>query len=397
MRDYLMILGREPELSIAEISTIVRRLGLPWQWRVIKPEYAEATGEITTDFLQAVAGTIKVAEILEEVTNSQEQILQTVVNHLPAGGRCEYGFSWYGGKPPQWWRFFGLKVKKNIKANYSHLRFVVSKSPNLSSVVVKKNKLLPPSGYEFLMLPVDNKIKLARTIWVQDFEGWNQRDYGRPSRDARVGMLPPKLARLLINLAEVHESAGILDPFCGSGTVLQEAAILGYRHLVGTDIDKQALERTRANFSWLRQSYPEIVSPALMAVDIKNLLNVLKNSSYDAVVTEPYLGPPLHGKEPKWRLEEIRKELTDFYFHTLKILSRIIKSSGRVVMIWPVWRSGRDYLTLPLINEIEKLSLVVLDVLPKEAPTEWRNNRKTLWYSRPEAKVIREIVVFKKE
>ena len=60
----------------------------------------------------------------------------------------------------------------------------------------------------------------------------------KPYRDMRRGMLPPKLARSLVNLAIGAKSPSdmtILDPFCGTGTVLMEAMLLG-THVVGTDL-----------------------------------------------------------------------------------------------------------------------------------------------------------------
>ncbi|HCM45278.1 MAG TPA: hypothetical protein DIS54_00355, partial [Candidatus Veblenbacteria bacterium] len=199
------------------------------------------------------------------------------------------------------------------------------------------------------------------------------------------------------NLAEAREGAGILDPFCGSGTVLQEAAILGYRHLVGVDADSNGITRTRENFVWLKKQYQQMPEPALMVADISRLPTVLNNSTYDAIVTEPYLGPPLRGHESRQRLEQIHKELTEFYRSSLKILAHVVKPGGKIAMVWPVLRVGKDNLTLPLINEVKSYGLELVDVLPKEAPASWRNNRRTLWYARPDARVIREIVVLQRQ
>ena len=61
---------------------------------------------------------------------------------------------------------------------------------------------------------------------MQDFEQWGARDYGRPSRDAVRGMLPPKLARMMVNLepwrtVNTHALGSVLwrgdDPIGGGG------------------------------------------------------------------------------------------------------------------------------------------------------------------------------------
>ena len=134
-----------------------------------------------------------------------------------------------------------------------------------------------------------------------------------------------------------------------------------------------------------------------MVADISRLPSVLNNSTYDAIVTEPYLGPPLRGRENINRLEQIRQELTEFYKNTIKVLSLMVKPGGRIVMVWPVLQAGKEYLPLPLINEIKLHGLELVEMLPKQIPNGWRNNRSTLWYARPDARVIREIVVLQKQ
>jgi len=397
MQEYLIAFGREPEFTITELAATARRFALPLQWKLIDKNVGLVGGDLSEKFLDSLAGTVKVAQVLTEVQPSKEEIISFLVAQLSSVERCEFGLSWYGPKIPRWLMPVGLSVKNQLKNESRHVRFVTSRTPTLSSVVVKKNKLLPPNGYEFFLLPQGEKIIIGRTIWVQDFEAWSQRDYGRPARDARVGMLPPKLARIMINLAEAREGAGILDPFCGSGTVLQEAAILGYRHLVGVDADSNGVTRTRENFVWLKKQYQQIPEPALMVADISRLPSVLNNSTYDAIVTEPYLGPPLRGRENINRLEQIRQELTEFYKNTIKVLSLMVKPGGRIVMVWPVLQAGKEYLPLPLINEIKLHGLELVEMLPKQIPNGWRNNRSTLWYARPDARVIREIVVLQKQ
>jgi tRNA (guanine10-N2)-dimethyltransferase len=403
MRDYLIVLGREPELSVAELGAVARRLGLPLSVSVIASSLALAKGEINTAMLQALAGTIKVAEVLGEAQTNKTSLVDFLVSQVLNSSRYEFGLSWYpltGFEPagtPRWLAATGLELKSRLKKKGRHVRFVTSRTAALSSVVVKKNKLLPPSGFEFLLTPVaDGKLLVARTIMVQDFAAWSERDYGRPERDARVGMLPPKLARLMLNLAEAKEGAGILDPFCGSGTILQEAALLGYRHLVGADADPVGIERTRVNFHWLKQKVQHLPEPTLLVSDINKLAAILNNSTFDAIVTEPYLGPALRGHETQARLRQIHSELTEFYQATLKVLAKVLKDDGRIVMIWPVIRAGRTNLTLPLLRELKEIGLMQVDPLPSEIPSSWHNSRNTMWYARPDARVIREIIILKK-
>ena len=85
------------------------------------------------------------------------------------------------------------------------------------------------------------QFSLAQTEAVQPFEQFSARDFGRPGRDDLSGMLPPKLAIIMINLAQTPLNSILLDPFCGSGTILSEAVLLGYTNLIGTDISEKAI------------------------------------------------------------------------------------------------------------------------------------------------------------
>ena len=150
---------------------------------------------------------------------------------------------------------YGLKLKKYFATEKISSRFVISKEKTLSSVVVTQNKLLT-RGIEVVLAADGDNILIGETLAVQPFKDLSLRDYGRPVRDDLSGMLPPKLAQIMINLAQVDpEKAVIIDPFCGTGTILSEAVVLGYKNLFGSDISLKAVEDTRKNISWLKELY----------------------------------------------------------------------------------------------------------------------------------------------
>jgi tRNA (guanine10-N2)-dimethyltransferase len=310
-----------------------------------------------------------------------------------------FGFSWYGASIPRWLQTVGMSIKKEHRMSGARTRFVVSREPTLSSVIVAKNKLLPPQGFEFIFVPqTTGKVIVARTVAVQEFEAWGERDYGRPARDAKVGMLPPKLARMMVNMSRAPQGSTILDPFCGSGTVLQEAALVGYKKLVGVDGDERGTKRSQQNFTWLQQRYPQLaqVSPELITTDIKNLADKLGKRQFEAIVTEPWLGPPLTGREAEGTRRQIQSELTDFYRTTIKILFYMLARGGRLVMVWPFLHEREYRLDLPLLEITRQLGLKIVDALPPLVPAGWRTPRGTLIYERPGQQVGREIVVLTK-
>lgn len=101
--------------------------------------------------------------------------------------------------------------------------------------------------------------------------------------------LHPKFARAMVNLARVPEDGMVLDPFCGTGGVLIEAALLGYRPL-GSDIDPRMVEGSRMNLEALG------LSSRLAVADVLDAASELKEVP-DAIVTDPPYGrsTSLHG------------------------------------------------------------------------------------------------------
>jgi tRNA (guanine10-N2)-dimethyltransferase len=92
-------------------------------------------------------------------------------------------------------------------------------------------------------------------------------------------VLYPKFARGLVNLSRVKEGEVLLDPFCGTGSVLIEASIIGI-NTIGMDISMKMCRGALNNLKhYMLESLGIINSDALMP-PIKKV---------DAIVTDiPY-------------------------------------------------------------------------------------------------------------
>ncbi len=398
MPDFIVILGREPELSVAEVVALARREHLNLAWQTITPHYALFEADCSADQLQVLAGVVKCAQVLQTIPNDPDKLAELARETLTAAGyeQWHFGFSWYG-VPPRWLKTVGMAIKREGKEAGKRARLVVAKESTLSSVVVAKNKLLPPEGCEFIVLPQGKaELLVARTLWVQAFEEWSERDYGRPERDAKVGMLPPKLARLMVNLAQTPRGQALLDPFCGSGTVLQEAALLGYGDLWGADASAAGIERSKTNLAWLKDKNPSLTADFnLQVADIKDLAAKLEEQRFGAIVTEPYLGPPLGGHEGEERLRVIQQQLVELYTIATSTLARLLEPTGRLVMVWPAFQGQSKLIELPL-TIARTAGLVAERLLPTGVPAVWVRERGSLLYGRPGQRVVREIFVFRR-
>lgn len=363
MPKYAFILGRNPQLSVAEIKAI-----LPTSSVINQTDsffILDAQKEFDCiNLLDRLGGTIKIGRVLAGKIDKNLMIEILKKNH--SGRKLNFGLSYYQCPPDK----KGLELKQALKQAEISSRLVTSKDQALSSVVVKKNKV-----FEFLIL--ENKW-LAQTCAVQEFEKYSQRDFGRPARDTKSGTLPPKLAKIMINLSQSKPTDILLDPFCGSGTILQEALLLGYKNVVGSDVSDKAVRETKQNLDWLAKSH-KVGKYKVAKIDVKNLNQEINRA--DVVVTEPYLGPALKGSESKEQIKEIIAELSPLYLGAFDQFKKILKPSGRVVIIFP-WFKKFD-LKLEILPAIKKIGFDQL-------------NFQDLIYSRVDQKVYRQVFIFQK-
>lgn len=70
--------------------------------------------------------------------------------------------------------------------------------------------------------------------------------------------MPSKLARCMVNLAHAKAGKLLLDPFCGTGSILVEAALIGCRAL-GLDVQRCMAQGCRKNLSHFNLSLEGVV------------------------------------------------------------------------------------------------------------------------------------------
>jgi tRNA (guanine10-N2)-dimethyltransferase len=89
-----------------------------------------------------------------------------------------------------------------------------------------------------------------------------------------------KLTRCMVNLAKPKNGDLLLDPFCGTGSTLIEAALIGCR-VLGVDIQRRMVRGSLKNLS-----YFGINTEGVIVADVRNL----PITKIDCVVTDPPYG-----------------------------------------------------------------------------------------------------------
>ncbi|MFZ2681740.1 MAG: hypothetical protein WAZ14_01445 [Patescibacteria group bacterium] len=385
------LLGAHPDLSIAEIGVVTTSSP---SWRAGQLALFD---DIDTDLnaLQfRLGGTQKLGTVIGTVTTTdQKELAAFLANDLIANhpeGKLNFGLSVYGANQSKLdqvrtaTKNLGLETKSRLKEAGRSARYVISKEATLSAIVVVSNHLLS-KGAEYVLIVRDNDIVIGRTGAVQNIDDWANRDFNRPRRNAKQGMLPPKLARIMVNLTGLYGGGKtLLDPFCGSGTVLMEAGLCGFSQLIGGDINDVAISDTEANQDWLAAQGFKTGELRTYLGQAKDVNDHLEAASVDAIVTETYLGRPRRGVESVSDIEEAIKYLETLYTESFAALKAVLKPGGVLVIAAPVHYVNEQPYFVPVTDILHKLSFTA-------APTACDN----MVYRHADQHVGRQILRFK--
>lgn len=392
---YAFILGKDQDLSIAEIGCILGN-DLEHQQNQEVVFFEGELPNIPQKFLDRLGGTVEIIEIFgKDIAISQiESVIETYLKKTfsRVTGKCIFGLNIV----PEHKKSSALKLllpriknslrKSGMKANFANRNL----TQNVSTVFAAKHGLTLSRTNISIIDEGEGRFSLGYSIALQDFEAYAKRDYGKPFRDPHVGMLPPKLAQMMINLgtstpthSTFHIPHTIFDPFCGTGTILMEAMLMGYS-VIGSDSGPRMVEGAKKNIEWLRKTFkiPENVSSEIIEA------NAIKNLPI-TIVTEPYLGPPLSNFPHENFLKKLIEELKTLYLNFFKNLATWIAADTPIVLIFPYWRKSNAH-SVKLSGEISDK----LKALGFRKTTFHPLSSASLFYQRSDQIVGREIVRF---
>jgi tRNA G10 N-methylase Trm11 len=358
-KSALVILGRQPRIGLAELESL-------YGANNVHPVGSDAA-LLDIDFheidLNRLGGSIKLCSVLGSFDTAkwpllQQQVIKVMPEHIATvpDGKLQLGVSTFGlNVRPQQLTAVGLSLKKVLRAAGRSVRLVPNQTPALNSAQVLHNHLTGATGFELVLVRDNNQTIAARTIAEQDIESYTVRDRGRPKRDARVGMLPPKLAQIIINLADGQANPAhrrLLDPFCGTGVVLQEALLLGY-NVYGTDLEQRMIDYSAVNLDWFQKLYNQYGEVELAAGDA----TAYKwQSPVDLIACETYLGQPFNSFPTPDKLDQVRGTCNAIIEKFLANIHGQIEPGTRLCLAVPAWqRNSKVFSHLPMLDHLEKL------------------------------------------
>lgn len=385
---HILVLGTQPDISNAEAAAQYPTLNLTRVQGVLLTEGAERPT------LSRLAGCIKIGEILFSCpTNelSAERIAAWVAEHPRGEGKLTFAVSFYGDRCSQSQRL-PLELKRILREQTQRsVRWFADSDGQTSPAAIFKLGLIE-EGYDFSIVVQKETAHVAATIEVQNPDLWSKIDFERPRRNAKNGMIPPKLAEMLVHLAGSNRQA-LFDPFCGSGTILEAAARGGISTVYGSDNAPMIIEDAKQNLAWAQREnlVPSDADIHLAVADATKSVD-LPDASIDAIVTEGYLGQPLQGRESQDFLDNEQQDVRFLWEKSLAHWARILTPDGVIIAVWPEYKTARGEARVDVPDALLRELGLVRDTFPL---ADGRSSSELI-YAREDQFVRRRIVKLKK-
>lgn len=387
MKEYLFIFGRTPKLAKAELKSILKRFSIPYAFINVDKNYAllQINSAFDEKIFDIFGGLVKVAQIFSKSSKRElvKEIHTELLKEIIPEKKIVFGISFYYPEDKNWIKQFHAEIKDKFCEKKIKSRFIIGDKGIIAPVILKKQNLK-----EIIVVKLKRDYILAKTIFIHDFEDWSKRDFARPIADPKRGMLPPKIARIMLNLAlqdkqDLKEEFCFLDPFCGVGTVLAEGMMLNCK-VIGSDISSKSVNFTKKNILWLMEEYQLKSAQDFYVSDAQEISIYIPKNSLDAVVTEPYMGPNFTSKQDKTVILALINKLDKLYYQCFIDWYRLLKVDGKVVIIFPCFQTqgGGQLCVKRIVDTCENIGYTLM-VGPYE-------------YAREKAVLRRQIYIFKK-
>lgn len=441
----IAILGRQPAIGIAELESIFGGESL----RVLGQHAALVEAErLNISHFGSILKSGKVAFEVNSIDwrEVSKKIVEVFVRDFSNfDGKITLGISAYDlpARPSDISKT-GAIIKQKLKKSGVSVRTIQNKDLALSTAVSHNNKLgLSEKKIEILAVRGGKKTVIALSEGAQNITTYARRDQNRPKRDAFVGMLPPKLAQTMVNLAaganqpqisrskmngensnqavdafqsskydslptrrygresesrrhqssllaesshiEKHQPPQLLDPFCGTGTVLQEAILKGFT-AHGTDLSDKMISFSKENIDWLLREFRPFgdLGELRQADATIETWEFAKNLT--TVACETYLGQPFSAPPSPKKLAEVRENCNRIISNFLKNLASQIPEDTQICIAVPAWRTQTgEFSHLPLVDFLNELGYNRKEFM--------RVKNRDLIYFRENQVVARELLV----
>jgi len=392
---HVFILGKNWKLSFAELLSFMKTRGCKFRIAELSDSFIVAdAGDLSgSEVISDLGGTLKIGRVaavmpaksVEDAFVKGRKAAQAEVKSLfsscnvvgavftRSSGKYVFGVSIYhenrrflrSSRMLQ--RFIGSYFKKELGLRGAKAKFMGTprgrEPPQLTNVEVIKKDLIEKSAEVLFCIGRDNAFMSVTTAVHNPFE-FQKRDIQRPVQ-RKIFSIPPRVARIMVNLASCLPGKTLLDPFCGVGTILQEA-MLAKAQVIGIDKNPWCVEASAKNLEWIKREYGLADAKYRTAAgDARSLADKIGEESIDCIATEPALGPPLRGIPTESYARRILNGLEPLYDGFLREAYAALKAGGRAVFVTPYIRTRKgSFQSLDIKEKVSRIGFRT--VLPFE-------------------------------
>jgi hypothetical protein len=398
MPSYCAFLGHQPHISIAELSAAIPDFRMK---KVLGSSVLlfESKGDIKTAELNTLGGTVAIARKIEPDVTTLDDVPDALWKEVKGvTGKITFGLRAYNVPPARIHDLY-RRCKSALKDHGRAARYVGTERTPAVSVLLQDTGLLDGShGCEIVLLRDDDALWIGRTVAAQDVNAYAKRDMGKPVRDTRIGLLPPKLAQILLNFGHwlargtVGNAASltVLDPFCGTGVIPMECLLRRW-NVLACDLSLKAANGCEKNLDWIRKEHDILKKDVWSEVwkqDARKPFELKKKP--DVIVTESTLGPTLEKPAALRLAQTLKAEGEELQEAFLRNVAATLPGVP-VAAMWPVWFTSKGIVRLEKVwDRLHSLGFRV--AIPAAVDLEI-TGRPTLLYRRPGQYVGREIIL----
>ncbi len=351
-KQYFFEAGAFPDLSYTELVCVLESFGFTkddvnrFSNGIFLIKNERISDILIKNIFDRLGGAVRIGYIIEDIDSFLGEFQEK-------GEKITFGISILGENKIEdlfFLKKLGNQIKKGLRGTGISSRFVLPmrREYSLNAAQIIRNNILE-KGFELDILRNTSTEIYARTIDVQDIEGFVSRDIDRPVSDIDMGVLPPKLARMMVNFTALRDGT-IWDPFCGSGTIPMESVMLGF-NVLASDIDDNAVKATDDNIKWLnRNGEISDILYDVFRMDVSKadhtLVKKLKNTVITGIVCEPFMGPPQKRIVSEQHAQNLLNDVRTLYESLFSLIDNRLEKRGiKVVIIIPSYKTDKGWMT----------------------------------------------------
>jgi len=384
----LFVSGKNWQLSLAELVAYLQTNQVVFEIQFFSKEFFVVQTQQALDpaMISQLGGIIKIGQVMLALPSQQvkeayvkhnklfekrivevlkeSDIAKDMVNH--AKGKVFFGVSVYFEEKQfkscagETQRLLGSAIKDQLAEQGKSSRFMgfANKSQGqLSHIEVLKKELVEKKA-EILLCIGEETSWIATTIAVHNPFEFQKRDIYKP-RQRKIFGMPPRLAKIMVNLSSCTEDKTLLDAFCGVGTVLQEA-LLTKAQVVGTDINSWCIQASEDNLKWLIREY-ELYKASFRVIqsDVEFLSRKIGRETIECIVSEPDLGPALRQIPTTPYAKKIIDKLSPLFFEFIDEAYKVLRPGGKLVVVTPyIVTRSKQIVTMPIGEKAESANFM---------------------------------------